>query len=96
MKSVFLSVSCLAALGAAAPAHAHAVVDVALPTFTPRPLFPKSHKEMDKIAPFIKPAVVVDAEPLIRPAARRQQVRFGPFNLPAHKVDKSQSLLEGR
>jgi hypothetical protein len=43
-------------------------------------------KTMAQLAPKIKPAVIVDVEPLIRAGAKRQLVRYGPFNMPASKV----------
>jgi hypothetical protein len=43
-------------------------------------------KTFDELAPAIKPAGVKDAKPLIRPDAKRQLIRFGPWDVPAAKV----------
>jgi hypothetical protein len=43
-------------------------------------------KTMEELAPKIEPFVTVDVQPLLRPGAKRQLVRYGPFVMPASKV----------
>jgi hypothetical protein len=80
MKHLFLSCAYLAALVSAAPPQpaSQNTGDANAPP----------PKTMDDVAPVIKPVKIIDVEPLIRPGAKRQLVRFGPFTLPAAKVQK--------
>jgi hypothetical protein len=45
-------------------------------------------KTLDELAPFIKVQSVRDDKPVIRPSAKRQLLRFGPWDLPAAKVSE--------
>jgi hypothetical protein len=81
MKHILLSCVYLAATVVAAP---------------PQPVSPNPKdasapppKTMDEVAPVIRPAQIIDVNPMIRPNAKRQLVRYGPFVLPAPKVRKT-------
>jgi hypothetical protein len=84
MKHILLSCACLAALAAAAPSRLAPPSAPAPPNTQNAEAAPP--KTMDDVAPVIKPAVIVNAEPVIRQGAKRQLVRYGPFVLPAAKV----------
>jgi hypothetical protein len=55
----------------------------AAPQAPPSKAKPKTY---DELAPVIHPAAVIDEKPLIKSNAKRQLVRYGPFDLPALKV----------
>jgi hypothetical protein len=71
----------------------HALLAASLPQASPQAspkALPqaKDKKAMsfDEMATSVKPAVVVDAQPLIRKTATRKLFRFGPYDLPGAKV----------
>src|ERR1700753_3768112 len=41
---------------------------------------------LEKVAPNIKPAMILEAVPQLRSNATRKLILFGPYNLPAGKV----------
>jgi len=48
-------------------------------------------KTLEELAPFIKPAKVIDFPPEIRQTAKRQIIQYGPFEIPALKVRRCAS-----
>jgi hypothetical protein len=62
-----------------------AIGAAAAPQAPPPKSKPKTYEEL---APVIQPAAVINEKPLIKPSAKRQLVRYGPFDLPALKVCK--------
>jgi hypothetical protein len=64
-------------------------ISSALPQAPPAPKTGKTLKDaktLEEVAPVIKAAVKIDTEPKIRLGAKRQQVRFGPLEMPGAKV----------
>jgi len=58
----------------------------ATPMSQVKPASGPDSKTMDELAPLIKPSTMIDVEPITRKTAKRQLIRFGPFNLPAAQV----------
>jgi len=55
------------------------------------PQLSKMFDILEKVAPNVKPAKVLNAMPQLRSNATRKLVRFGPYTLPAGKVSVSSS-----
>jgi hypothetical protein len=49
-------------------------------------------KTLEQLAPFIKAASITEAKPLVRPTAKRQLVRYGPWDLPGVLVNRRRLL----
>lgn len=49
-------------------------------------------KTMEQLAPKLTPFVIVDVEPQLRPTAKRQLVRYGPFVMPASKASQASAI----
>jgi hypothetical protein len=70
----------------------HLAALVATTALSSRQVTPKSNQspqawvfDVEKVAPQIKPASVIDAKPKYRADSRRQITRFGPFNIPGQR-----------
>lgn len=92
--SLLAAVSSVAALpvdGAAPPAAVIFGAEAEPKTWNPLGSSRPPLKTMEQLAPKLEPHTIVDVEPQLRPSAKRQLVRYGPFIMPASKVRRYMS-----